>query len=142
MSGDVLIGSAGTAELARRLRQVPVEARRTTTRALRKSGDRVLRSAQANAAWSSRIPASLTLQVRFAGRYPGVIVAARASQAPHARPYEGITGASQFKHPVFGGVWVAQATRPFLRPAVADAGPELADELSSAMDEAARKSGL
>lgn len=139
---DVLIGSVGAATLAQRLRAVPPEVQRSTARELRRVGGDVLADARGRASWSTRIPGSLMMQVRFAGRYPGVVISARASQAPHARPYEGITGASQFKHPVYGNRSVTQMTRPFLRPAVAAAGQALPDALGRAIDEAIAKNNL
>lgn len=144
MSGDVLIGSFGAATLARRLAAVPAGARRSTAKALRRTAEEVKVDAASNASWSSRIPDSLVVQVRFAGRYPGAVIIARASIAPHARPYEGIGGNAYFKHPLFGNrdKLQLQATRPFLRPAVLQAGSELPDRLAAAVDEAVKATGL
>lgn len=141
--GDVLIGSAGAAALAHRLADVPVKARPRTSAALRRSGESVKSAAAANASWSTRIPGSLAVQVRFSGRTQGVSIVARASVAPHARPYEGIAGGRKFRHPVFGhDVWVAQACRPFLRPAVAANQDDVVTALNEAVKSAIADAGL
>jgi hypothetical protein len=141
---DVLIGSAGAAVLARRLDEVPVKARRRVAVGLRRSGEAVRSSAAQNASWSSRIPASLGVKVRFAGRTQGVAIVADAVAAPHARPYEGVTGSGEFRHPVFGHetVWVAQGTRPFLRPAVVSNQDVVVDAMNDAVAGAISDAGL
>lgn len=136
-----LEGSAGAFILADQLSRVPAASRRKVAARLRPIGGLIVRAASANASWSSRIPASLTVQTRFAGRRPGVYVVARGAVAPHARPYEGITGARTFRHPVFGDreVWVAQACRPFLAPAVTAVQGQvvaaIGDAVQAALDE-------
>lgn len=139
-----LAGSAGVRQLAQMLRDVPPESRRTVSRRMRVIGERVRADAAGNASWSSRIPGSLRVTTRFTGRFPGVRIEADAGRAPHARPYEGITGTAQFRHPVYGNrsVWVAQACRPFLRPAVARNQSEVVAEVTAAVGEAVTRSGL
>ncbi len=131
------IGSAGVGELAAALRRMPVETRRELRPALRRAGNRVKSRAAGNAAWSSRIPPSLAVVLSTSMRRSAVAISARASVAPHARPYEGITGAGSFRHPVFGGdVWVAQATRPFLAPAALAEQAAVVEELGQAVTKA------
>lgn len=114
------IDASELAYLADRLGMVPAEQRKTVRKVLREAGQEVRDAARSNASWSSRIPGSLRVRVAFTGPRPGVYVSAAASAAPHARPFEGMTGRNPFRHPVFGNreAWVQQAARPFLVPAL------------------------
>lgn len=117
--------------LAREFGQVPFDLRRELRPRLRQAGDLIRSEAQANAAWSSRIPGAIRMTVSFASKTGGIRIYVDSKKAPHARPYEGAgrggTSASSFRHPVFGNRnnWVAQPTRPFLFPAVRKAGPKV-----------------
>lgn len=112
---EISIAVEGGTDLAAALRRVPREMRPALRRELKKVGDEALQQARARSSWSTRIPRSLTVAVRFGRSTTGVRLEARRGIAPHARPYQGFGGAT-FRHPVFGNrnVWVAQATRPFL----------------------------
>lgn len=74
----------------------------------------------------------------------GVFLRVNAARAPHARPYEGMTGRNPFRHPVFGdrSVWVAERTRPFLVPAVQETRPEVMGAAVDAIRDAARAGGF
>lgn len=131
------------ARLVASLDQVPPELRASVRRAMKPIGEQVVNEARGNAGWSSRIPGSISLRVSFA-RNPGVSIFAGRGKAPHGRPFEGIRGNASFRHPVFGNrsVWVAQATRPFLRPALDGRRPQIALQLNEAVMAAVARSGL
>lgn len=131
------LGSAGAGRLAVNLRRLPVEARKELRPQLRAAGELVRATAASNAGWSSKIPASLQVATSGSERRSAVAVVARRAMAPHARPYEGVTGNTQFRHPVFGrDVWVSQACRPFLRPAVVSEQRHVVDLIGFAVDRA------
>lgn len=111
---------------------------------LAEAGQKVKASAAANASWSSRIPGALTSRVRLTGNRPGVYVQASSAKAPHARPFEGMTGRNPFRHPVYGNqnVWVAQAARPFLVPALRENDAEVKASMNEAVMAAFRKAGV
>jgi hypothetical protein len=116
-------------ELARTFGRVPEEMAAGLREELPAAGQALLRASQANASWSTRIPAAHYLRAGT-GVNGGVSVGVDSVAAPHARPYEGMTvGGSRafFRHPVFGNRdnWVQEATRPFLRPAVEAERPAL-----------------
>lgn len=139
------VGAVGAVSLARKLRQVPVTARPALARRLRGVGEQVKQDAAGRAAWSTRIPGSLTLQAKFSGRFVGVSILARVGAAPHARPYEGITGAATFRHPLNyprQDGWVTQKTRPFLAPAVAAHRGEVVTAIEAAVDDAIKAAGV
>lgn len=136
-------GSDGVRVLALALKDVPKELRPRVRSALRKAGQGVRDVAAGNASWSRRIPGALQVRTKFAGSRPGVYVVASQRVAPHARTLEGITGTTSFRHPVFGrDVWVAQATRPYLVPAVAARAEASIQELQEALDGALGTVGL
>lgn len=114
-----------------------------TRKALRKELKQLLRvdiipAAKRHSSWSSRIPGQIKPQVT--GKRLGLRVAAR--KAPHARPFEGISGAT-FRHPVFGNRenWVTQSARPFLKPAVTSNRDEFMAAAGAAINDAAREAG-
>lgn len=117
-------------ELARTFGRVPAEFAAGLRTELPAAGQALLRASQANASWSSRIPAAHYLKTSVSAT-GGVSVGVDASAAPHARPYEGMSGQSFFRHPVYGNreVWVSQNTRPFLRPAAEAEGPALEEAI-------------
>jgi hypothetical protein len=142
---QVFEGSSGAAVLAARIGRIPEELQPRLRPVLREGGTRVKTVAAGNAAWSSRIPRSLMVRLRLGGRSPGVLVVARQSIAPHARAYEGMSGRGDtFRHPVMGDrdVWVSQAVRPFLAPAVDATREDVADDLVKAVDDTVRKAGF
>ncbi|MDX3101755.1 HK97 gp10 family phage protein [Nonomuraea angiospora] len=136
--------SQAIAELAKDLGKIPPELRKAMRPALKAAAEPIVQDAKGRASWSTRIPRAISLSVRFGKRDPGVSIRVRRGAAPHGRPYEGITGASTFRHPVFGhrDRWVSQETRPYLAPA-AEAGMEGALAASvEAVDQVAREQGF
>lgn len=131
----------GVALLARDLARIPVELRKEVRPRLREAGQSVMDAAKGNAAWSSRIPGSLTLRTSFSERQAGVFIEANAKRAPHARVYEGMVS-DTFRHPVFQRSgqsrrqtpWVEQAARPFLWPAAQGGYEVVAEALGEAVD--------
>jgi hypothetical protein len=119
-------------------------ARRAVGRLVRPMGQDVLREATANAAaFSRRIPGSLSLQIRLAGARPGIVIRASLAVAPHARAFEGLVE-DVWKHPLFGDRdwWFAQQARPYMQPAVLAAIPRAQAELTAAINEIHRRAGL
>lgn len=128
--------------LARQLAQIPREFQRGSREPLRAAGNKILQLAAVDSGWSSRIPHSLEVRVSFAARRPGVSVRARLSVAPHARVYEGMVR-DHFRHPVFGrNVWVEQAARPYLLPAVREGQVYVINAAVDVVNETSRKVGL
>jgi hypothetical protein len=126
------------AEIARDMRALTEETRKAVRPKLRKAGAIVQAVAQQNASWSSRIPASIKVVTSFRENREGVTVKAGGPNAPHARPYEGLSvRGDEFRHPVYANDWwVAQATRPFLFPAAQTTEAEVSAELRGALDDA------
>ncbi|WP_402465792.1 hypothetical protein [Isoptericola aurantiacus] len=129
--------------LASRLAAIPKEFHREVRKPLRAAGQGMLNEARANAAWSSRIPASLSLRVTLSGRRPGISVRASLKAAPHARAYEGILD-NPFKHPLFGDFefWYSQAARPYLLPAVQEGTEQVVDAVTRVVDDVHARAGL
>jgi hypothetical protein len=118
---------------------------------LREAGQAIADDAKANASWSTRIPATIRVMVSFRDSREGVTISAGGPSAPHARPYEDVTGKGKFRHPVFpdsanltrkAWSWVDQASRPFLLPAAQANEGTSYTALRTALDEAAREIGF
>lgn len=127
------------------LRGIPPELRKQLRPRIRAAVQPVHADAQRRAsAWSERIPGAITVSSRFSGRNAGVTLRVNSKRAPHGRTYEGITGAGQFRHPVFGNRdrWVSQRTKPFLYPAVRAAGPAIEKAVAGAVDSTVRRAGF
>lgn len=131
-------------QIARDMRALPEETRKAVRPALRKAGEVVQRDAQGRASWSGRIPASIKVVTSFRQNREGVTVRAGGKNAPHARPYEGLsTRGGTFRHPVYGNDWwVAQASRPFLFPAAEANAAAVTAAMRGTLDEAARALGF
>ncbi|MGR6922552.1 HK97 gp10 family phage protein [[Actinomadura] parvosata] len=129
--------------LARQLNGIPKELRKQLRPALRAAAQPIVDDARGRASWSTRIPRAISMSVRFS-RDPGVIIRVRRSVAPHGRAYEGITGASDFIHPVFGhrDREVAEGTRPYLEPAVRAAADTVLGSAAEVVDQVARDNGF
>ncbi|WP_182112890.1 HK97 gp10 family phage protein [Actinotalea sp. JY-7876] len=137
---------ADLTKLASDLNRLPANLRRAVRPKVREAGGETLRVAQANARWSSRIPAALSLRTSFGARAAGATVVASTAIAPHARVYEGMVHDS-FRHPVFaragrGAEWVSQAARPYVRPAAKATGQRFVEATNTAIDEALTASGF
>lgn len=130
-------------EFAVAVGNMPAGVRRELRPALRKAAEGVRRDAQSNASWSSRIPAAIKVQTSLSARSGGVTLRVDSSAAPHARPYEGLSG-RVFRHPVFGDTdtWVAQHARPFLQPAVDAGRGDVIDAVGKAVDYVAARHGF
>lgn len=138
-------GAAGLRLLADQLGRVPPELQKALRPELRRAAEQIKSAAASNASWSTRIPRSLRVGVRFGSSGQGVFIRAAASVAPHARPYEGITSrGGTFRHPVFGhrDRWVPQQARPFLAPAAESGRDDAVAAVERAIDEAARRAGF
>jgi len=133
----------GVIYLSDQLGSVPEEFRGAMRPQLAGVGNKVKAAAAANSSWSSRIPGSLNVRVSLKGNRMGVFVAARASMAPHARAYEGLSG-SPFRHPVWGNTerWVDQAARPYLFQAARDHKDEMKTAVIEAVGSAFKQAGV
>jgi hypothetical protein len=131
--------------LVHELGRMPPDIRSGLRSGFRKAGQIVLRDARSAAAWSRRIPAAMSLGTSTTAMAAGVVLRVDANKAPHARPYEGISGRGDtFRHPVFGNreSWVTQATRPFLAPAAARGRDQVAAASQHAVRTAAMRAGF
>ncbi|MFO7164908.1 MAG: hypothetical protein DIU75_016385 [Mycolicibacterium hassiacum] len=125
------------------LREMPAEIRRKLRPRLLQVTRPMVNRAKANAGWSRRIPGAIGLSVTKRG----VLIRVNVTKAPHARPYEGISGNNRggfFRHPVFGNRdnWVAQRERPFLLPAVRAHAAEVRPAIMRVVEEVARSRGF
>jgi hypothetical protein len=143
------LGSVAVSKLAAELHRMPAATRRALRRRLTALGQPLLSDARRRASWSSRIPAAMSVRpIADANRgRVGIQLRVNASQAPHARPYEGLSAQgseSYFRHPVFGDreTWVSQLTRPYAFPAVVSAGEKARGEVAAAAEDAAREAGF
>jgi hypothetical protein len=134
-------------DLQRELREMAPDVRKRLNEGLKDILlRRVIPDARGNASWSSRIPGAIQPQVTMS-RIAAIV---RPANAPHARPFEGISkgefgrSRASFRHPVFGNrnFWVEQRTRPFLVPAFDANRKAAADEAVKAIDDAARQVGF
>lgn len=128
------------------LRKIGDGVGRNLGKEFKRAAEPVAAQARANASWSSRIPAALTVGVSSSRRYPGAQIKVSKDRAPHARLYEFGSGrrTATFRHPVYGNRqnWVEQSTRPFIRPAVRAKGDGFIKACDRAVDEAARANGF
>ncbi|SCL31954.1 hypothetical protein GA0070616_4363 [Micromonospora nigra] len=126
------------------LRQIPRDVRRDLRPALKAVGERVAQDARGRASWSSRIPRAIKVKVLYGRGAQGVVITVNRKKAPHARPYEGITGSNVFRHPFFGNRdrWYAQRTRPFLEPAAQAKRAAVREEIVKVVEAAARRHGF
>jgi hypothetical protein len=137
MAGDF---AAQLRQAAADLRAMSTEVRRGVRPALVEAAQPMVSEAKANASWSSRIPGAIRARVLK----NGVDIVVNRKKAPHARPYEGITGNDTFRHPVHGrrDRWVEQKTRPYLEPAVEQHRGKVRVGLERVVSDAARRHGF
>lgn len=138
-------GSVEVAQLARDLHRMGPAARRQLRQSFERSGRAAESDAKSRAgAWSSRIPAAISMRSQAIDDRIGVTLRTSASMAPHARPFEGLGQGGTFRHPVFGhrDRWVPQATRPYLWPAVRGRRTEITAACAQAYEDAARDCGF
>lgn len=135
--------------IAEDLRRLPLETRKSIRPKLQKAGEKVAATAKANAAWSSRIPATVRVAPSFRFEREGVEIKLGGRGTPHARAYEGLTR-NPFRHPVHADpkktrrewAWVSQPARPMLRPAARKHEAETNRLMREALDEAGRELGF
>lgn len=126
------------------MRALEPETRKAVRPKLREAGQIIQRDAQHRSSWSSRIPGSIKVVTSFRANREGVTVRAGGGNAPHARPYEGLSsGGTTFRHPVHGNDWwVAQAARPFLFPAAQANEGAVTAAVTSVLDEVGSELGF
>lgn len=131
-------------QLIKDLGEMPPELRKQLRPALKSAAEPIVIAARGRASWSSRIPGAIALSVRLSRRNPGVAIVVRKAKAPHGRPFEGITGATTFEHPVFGhrDRVVTQTARPYLEPAVTASTDEVLNAVAQTVDQVARQAGF
>lgn len=137
-------GSEDVAKAIVDLRAIPREARHDLSPLFKRAGDAAASQARGNAAWSSRIPGAIRVQVRYGRVRTGVLLKVRSAAAPHARAYEGLGVAGTFRHPAWGD-WehaVTQARRPYAWPAVVARRDTVVKEIAQVYDAAARRHGF
>jgi hypothetical protein len=127
--------------LIRDLGAIPPTVQRTLRPAMLKAGRPILQQMRSNASWSTRIPAAITMTASSGA--PGVKFRVNAAKAPHARPYEGLSGLV-FRHPVYGNRenWVPQDARPFFYRAVDALSGQATEAIGDAVMDAARQHGF
>jgi hypothetical protein len=128
--------------LIRDLGAIPPSVRKTLRPAILKAGRPVLDRMRANASWSTRIPAAITM--RASTTSPGIRFRVDSARAPHARPIEHDGEPGTFRHPVYGNreVWRDQPARPFFYRAVEAYADQITDRLGEAVMDAAREHGF
>lgn len=126
--------------LAAAFRAGPASLQRHMQTRMRDVGGIVADQAGVNSDWSTRIPESI--KVRVSGL--NITVSAGNDAAPHAAPYEHQGQPGTFMHPVFGNrsVWVQEAARPFLAPALDERTPDVVAGISDAVDDTLAEIGL
>ncbi len=133
-------------KLVNDLRKIGDGVGRSLGKEFKRAAGPVAEQAKTNAGWSSRIPGAISVGVSSSRRYPGAQIKVSKDRAPHARLYEFGSGrrTSSFRHQVYGNpaVWVEQATRPFIRPAVRAKSEGFIKACDHAVDEAAHAAGF
>lgn len=138
--------SVEMAKLARDLRALGGKTSRNLNKQYKSAVGVIAMNARGRASWSTRIPAALKVRTSRSVARPGADIV--VSGPPHARLFEGLTkgGRKTFRHKVFDNPprptkWVSQATRPYIRPAVAEGREGLKTAVDKAVIEAAREQG-
>lgn len=127
--------------LIRDLGAIPPAVQRTLRPVVLEAGRPVLAQMRANASWSSRIPAATTM--RASSKAAGVEFRVSAAQAPHARPYEGLSG-DPFRAPLWGDRewWYDHAARPFFYQAAEQGADAMVEKLGDAVMDVAHQHGF
>lgn len=123
------------------LGELPPALRKAARPRMLNAGRSVLDQMRANAGWSTRIPSALSMTASSTAI--GVRFRTDAGRAPHARPYEGISG-DPFRAPLFGDRehWYPHAARPFFYRAVEQKAAGVVEALGEALDQAAAETGF
>jgi hypothetical protein len=99
-------------------------------RGVRAAAEPIATGIRAEAAWSTRIPGAVSIQVSGSGV---ATVTVDPNIAPEAAPLNNRGQSGEFTHPVFGNEWtVQQRARPFITPG-ARRGQAEADRRVAAM---------
>lgn len=127
--------------LIRDLGAIPPAVHRVLRPVVLEAGQPILAQMRANAGWSSRIPGATSM--RSSGSSPGVEFRVSAAQAPHARPYEGLSG-SPFRAPLWGDRehWYDHDARPFFYRAAEQGADALVERIGDAVMDVAGQHGF
>ena len=128
--------------LIRDLGAIPPAVRREFQPIVVRASQPVFAQMKANASWSTRIPRATTMRVS-GGASAGVEFRVNAARAPHARPYEGLSG-SPFRAPLWGDRewWYDHAARPFFYRALEQHADEVVEALGDGLMEIAARHGF
>jgi hypothetical protein len=140
INSNFSINTSSLNKLVRDLEESELGIVKETNVALREGAEIVAVKARGLASWSSRIPGS----VRVGGAGARTVVKAGNTNAPHAAAYEHHGNPGTFRHPVYGNrsVWVSQAARPFLAPALASSEPQVVQTVVKKLDTMFASHGL
>lgn len=131
--GSWVDGIEGVDLLVDQLRAVPAKNKAAVRKAIVGATSQMRADMAARASWSSRIPGAIGIRASFVRG--AVELRVNAGRAPHARPFEGIGGAT-FRHPVYGHRerrWATQTARPFFFPTVLAHSGKVRDAVESAV---------
>lgn len=135
MADSIGVDVSGLKKLARVLNRVEPAVAREFRQGMTAAGEVVATAARRNAAFSSRIPGTITVKRRGLA----MRIQAGGDAAPHAAALEHGGRSGTFRHPLFGNRdhWVEQEAHPFLGidESSANAGVALVD---AAVDSALR----
>jgi hypothetical protein len=123
------------------LGELPPALRKAAGPHMRAAGRSVLEQMRSNASWSTRIPGAISMTASSTAI--GVRFRTNAGRAPHARPYEGLSG-SPFRAPLFGDRehWYPHDARPFFYRAVEEKAAGVVEALGEALDQAAAETNF
>lgn len=139
----MITGTRELGKLVADIQAMPTEIRRELRPGLRTAGSAAKDNVGRHASWSSRIPGAVSVKVLTGKKDPGIFLRVSAARAPHARPFEGMSGNGSFRHPVFGtNTWVSQSTRPFLRLGAQESIKDVISAADQAVIAAARRAGF
>lgn len=143
---DVKVDTTQLRQLYADLKGVEGNLRVELRKGVKNAADPMVQKVRSAAAWSSRIPAAVTVKPSFAAKGASVSIIVNQAAAPEAAPLEHGGQGGSFRHPVFGdrNAWVAQPARPFFYPTVSGSAAIAAAEqaIVAVMDAVARKAGF
>jgi hypothetical protein len=126
--------------------------KRHIRKTVREFGQELTTQIKSNASWSSRIPATVRVNVTFTTKSAGASVIAGGKSAPHARPLErgNKSSGGGLRHPVFARkdkgrdewTWVDMPTRPFFFKAVQQKDMLFTARVNRLLDDIANELGF
>jgi hypothetical protein len=129
--------------LAIKLERMPLTLRTRLRPVMKAAATSVADQAKSNAAFSSRIPAAISVRSRIGSDLTGVgaTVVVSGAKAPEAvlLEYGNLNSRSTttFRHPVYGGdTWVTQDMHPYLYPALASKRKAIEAAVAAAVESA------